>query len=247
MSKHLPTRLASEPIVEVVSEVRFDATGDAAVNLLPGIFHEKFGPFDQQGRTFPVAFPQELLVSDPSLAFRPQVAMSKDNRIIQVGSKVVSVALRAPYPGWTDFSAFVCQVFDVVCGQSFINTFDWVSLKYIDVISFEGNSPKLGWLDAEVILGGNRIDEQPSALRVEYVEGSVTTVVQVTSPVQTQQPGQPVRTGVLLDVDTIHREQFSDFSGQYRSVLDQLHDRNKRQFFSLLSKETEERLGPEYT
>lgn len=246
MSKQLPTRLASEPIVEVVSEVRFDAVGDAAVNLLPGILHEKFGPFDQQGRTFPVAFPPELLVSDPSLAFRPQVAMSKDNRIIQIGPKVVSVALRAPYPGWTEFSAFVCQVFDVVCGQSFINTFDWVSLKYVDVISFEGDSPKLGWLNADVALGGNRIDEQPSALRVEYVEGPITTVVQVTSPVQAQQSGQPMRTGVLLDVDTIHREQFSDFSGRYRATLEQLHDRNKRQFFSLLSEETEKRLGPEY-
>lgn len=246
MSKQLPTRLASEPIVEVVSEVRFDAAGDAAVNLLPGILHEEFGPFDQQGRTFPVAFPPELLISDPSLAFRPQVAMSKGSRIIQIGPKVVSVALRAPYPGWAKFSAFVCQVFDVVCSQSFISTFDWVSLKYIDVISFEGDSPKLGWLNADVVLGGNRIDEQPSALRVEYVEGPLVTVVQVTSPVQAQQPGQPARTGVLLDVDTIHREQFSDFSGQYRAVLDQLHDRNKRQFFSLLSEETEKRLGPEY-
>ena len=186
-------------------------------------------------------------MSDPSLAFRPQVAMSKDNRIIQVGPKVVSVALRAPYPGWTDFSAFVCQVFDVVCRQSFINTFDWLSLKYVDVVSFEGSSPRLDWLNADVALGGNRIDEQPSALRVEYVEGPVTTVVQVTSPVQAQQLGQPARTGLLLDVDTIHREPFSDFAGQYRAVLEQLHDRNKRHFFSLLSKETEQRLGPEYT
>lgn len=246
MSKKLPTRLASEPIVEVISEVRFDADGDVAINLLPGIFHEKFGPFDQQGRTFPVAFPPELLMSDPSLAFRPQVAMAKGNRIVQVGPRVVSIALRAPYPGWADFSTFACQVLDVVCGQSFIHKFDWLSLKYIDVISFEGDSPKLGWLNADVALGGTRIDEQPSALRVEYVEGPVTTVVQVTSPVQAQQSAQPARTGVLLDVDTIHREQFSDFPGQYRAVLDHLHDRNKRQFFSLLSEETEKRLGPEY-
>jgi len=247
MSKRLPTRLASEPIIEVVSEVRFDADGDAAVNLLPGILHEKFGPFDQQGRTFPVAFPPELFASDPSLAFRPQVAMSKDNKIIQVGPKTVSVALRAPYPGWTNFNEFVCRVFDVVCGQSFINSFDWISLKYIDVISFEDNSPTLAWLNAEIVLGGNKIDEHSSALRVEHLEGPVTTVIQVTSPVQTQQHEQPTRTGVLLDVDTIHREQFSDFPSQYRSVLNQLHDRNKQQFFSLLSEETKERLGPEYT
>ena len=65
MSKKLPTRLASEPIVEVVSEVRFDAAGDAAVNLLPGILHAQLGPFDQQGRTFPVPFPAEMLAADP--------------------------------------------------------------------------------------------------------------------------------------------------------------------------------------
>lgn len=247
MSKRLPTRLASEPIVEVVSEVRFDAAGDSAVSLLPGIFHEKFGPFEQQGRTFPGGLPSELVLADPSLAFRPHVAMSSGNRIIQVGPKVVSVSFRAPYPGWTDFSAFVRQVFDVVSSQPFIRAFDWVSLKYIDVISFEGERPTLAWLNAEVGLGGNRIDEQPSSVKVEYSEGAVTTVVHIASPVQTQQPDQDVRTGLLLDVDTIHREQFGDFKGQYGKLLEQLHDRNKQQFFSLLSEETKERLGPEYT
>ena len=246
MSKKLPTRLASEPIVEVVSEVRFTAEGDAAVNLLPGILHAQLGPFDQQGRTFPVPFPAEMLAADPSLAFRPQVFMSKDNRIIQVGPKVASVALRAPYPGWTEFSAFICEVFDIVCAQSFIKSFDWLSLKYLDVISFESESPTLGWLNADLSLGGSEIDQQPSAMRVEFVDGPVTTVVQITSPVQAHQVGQPDRTGLLLDVDTIHREQFQDFSDRYREVLEQLHQRNKKQFFSLLTDETERRLEPEY-
>jgi uncharacterized protein (TIGR04255 family) len=243
----LPTRLASEPIVEVVSEVRFDADGDAAVNLLPGILHEKFGPFDQQGRTFPAGLPPELLITDPSLAFRPHVAMSRGNRFIQVGPKVVSVALRSPYPGWTDFSAFTCEVFDVVCAQSFITRFDWVSLKYLDVISFGEETPMLSWLNADVALGGAKVDQQSCALRVEYVDGQITTVVQVSSPIQAQQPGQSIVTGLLIDVDTIHQEQFADFSGQYRNVLEQLHDRNKKQFFSLLTDETVSRLGPDYT
>lgn len=247
MSKKLPTRLVSEPIVEVVSEVRFAAEGDAVVNLLPGILHAELGPFDQQGRTFPVPFPVEMLAADPSLAFRPQVVMSKDNRIIQVGPRAVSVALRAPYPGWTKFSAIICEVFDVVCAQSFISSFDWLSLKYLDVISFEDESPTLGWLDADLSLGGSRIDQQPSAMRVEFVDGPVTTVVQITSPVQAHQAGQPDKTGLLLDVDTIHREQFPDFSGRYREVLNQLHQRNKKQFFSLLTDETERRLEPDYT
>lgn len=247
MSKKLPTRLASEPIVEVVSEVRFDAAGDAAVNLLPGILHAQLGPFDQQGRTFPVPFPAEMLAADPSLAFRPQVAMSKDNRIIQVGPRVVSVALRAPYPGWTEFSTFIRQVFDIVCAQSFIHSFEWLSLKYLDVIAFEGEYPTLGWLDVNLSLGGSRIDQQPSAMRVEQVDGPLTTVVQITSPVQAHQAGQPDKTGLLLDVDTIHREQFADFPNQYREVLNQLHQRNKQQFFSLLTDEIERRLEPEYT
>ena len=188
-----------------------------------------------------------MLAADPSLAFRPQVAMSKDNRIIQVGPRVVSVALRAPYPGWTEFSAFICQVFDLVCVQSFISSFDWLSLKYLDVISFEDESPTLGWLDANLSLGGSRIDQQPSAMRVEFADGPVTTVVQITSPVQAHQTGQPDKTGLLLDVDTIHREQFSDFRDRYREVLNQLHQRNKKQFFSLLTDETERRLEPDYT
>lgn len=245
MSNRLPTRLVSEPIIEAVSEVRFDAAGEAAVNLLPGIFHEKFGPFDQQGRVFPV-LPSEIMSSDPSLAFRPQVAMAKGNRIIQVGAKVVSVAVRAPYPGWKEFSAFIRQVYDVVCAQSFITTYDWLSLKYVDMVTFDGETPSLSWLNAEVELGGTRVEEQPVSLRVESVEGPVTTVVNIGSPVQTQQLDRSARTGVLLDVDTIHREPFAEFASQYSDVLEKLHDRNKQQFFSLLSESTRDRLGPEY-
>lgn len=246
MKTKLPTRLTSEPIVEVVSEVRFAADGDMAVNLLPGILHAQLGPFDQQGKTFPVPFPAEMLAVDPTLAFRPQVFMSKGNRIIQVGPRVASVALRAPYPGWAEFSAFIREVFDVVCVQSFINSFDWLSLKYLDVISFEGESPTLHWLDTNLSLGDNRIDQQASAMRVEFVDGPVTTVVQITSPVRANSTSQPDKTGLLLDVDTIYRGQFPNFSSEYREVLEQLHERNKKQFFSLLTEETKRRLGPEY-
>lgn len=246
MGKELPTRLASEPIIEVVSEARFDVAGDAAINLLPGIFHQRLGPFDQQGRAFPATLPAEAFMAAPELAYRPQMIMSRGSELIQIGHKSVSVALRAPYPGWAKFKAFICSVFDVLSEQTFIEAFNWLSLKYVDVISFDGESPRLRWLDANITLGDATIDEQPCTLRVEYVADPVTTVLQVSSPVQTQGAGLPVKTGLLVDVDTIHREHFNDFQGKYRAVLENLHDLNKQHFFSLLSDETKERLGPMY-
>ncbi len=247
MSTRLPTRLASEPIVEVVSEVRFNASRDAAVNLLPGILHSKFGPFDQQGRTLPMALPPELIQADASLLFRPHVAMFLGNKVIQVGPRVVSVALRAPYPGWTEFSNFVFEVFQVVCNQNFVTEIDWLSLKYTDLISFSGEPPRLGWLNASLTLGDSRLDDQPIAIRAEHMDGPITTVVQVSSPVTSQQADIADSQGLLLEVDTIHRASFTNFEEDYRSVLNDLHERNKRQFFSLLSEDTKSRLGPEYS
>jgi uncharacterized protein (TIGR04255 family) len=181
--------------------------------------------------------------------FRPQVLLIKDNRIIQVGPRMVSVACRAPYPGWTEFSARVREIFDVVCRQSFVSAFEWLSLKYVDVVIRGNESPTLGWLDANVELAGTRIEAQPSNVRVEFADGPLTTVVQIASPVRTQSEGGIGATveGVLVDVDTIHREPFEDFASQYPDLLDRLHGTNKAQFFSLLTEETIHRLGPEYS
>jgi uncharacterized protein (TIGR04255 family) len=236
----LPTRLSTEPLVEVICETRFDAASDSAVNLLPGILHEALGPFEHQHRL--ISLPPQMLAVDAAFAVQPQIRLSQKNLAIQIGARTVSVLYQPPYPGWSDFSAYVQRVFDVVCKQSFITGFNWLSLKYIDLLQI-GASPRISWLNAENSLGGRRLDAEPQSMRVEYVEPPWTTVTQIVCPAQRVDSQED---GLLVDVDVIYRRPFDDFRNQYRDVLRELHQRNKAQFFSLLTDETLAKLGPEY-
>ena len=242
MSSKMPTRLSSEPLVEVICEVRFDAPGDAAVNLLPGIFHEKFGPFENQNRLFPGSLPMEFFAADKSLALRPQLMLGSGNCVIQIGANTVSVAVRAPYPGWQEFRDYVCRVFNTVHRQSFITSFNWLSLKYVDVIRND-ETPRISWLNVDVQLAGRKLDTESHSLRAEYEESPWTTITQIVCPVELLEVAGK---GLLVDVDVIYRQGFDDFANEYVGVLDELHARNKAQFFSLLSESTLNNLGPEY-
>lgn len=240
VSSRLPTRLSTEPLVEVICETRFDAVGDSAVNLLPGILHEAFGPFEQQRRLMPL--PPQILAMDEALAVQPQIQLVAGNMGIQIGARTVSVFNHPPYRGWSDFSTYVQRVFDLIHKQSFVERFDWLSLKYIDLLRIDG-PPRISWLNAQCSLGGRLLDAEPQNLRVEYVELPWTTVTQIACPAQ--RIGE-AESGVLVDVDVIYRLAFDDFPNQSREVLRELHRRNKAQFFSLLTDETLAKLGPEY-
>lgn len=240
VSTKLPTRLSTEPLVEVICETRFNAAGDSAVNLLPGILHEAFGPFEQSRRS--MALPLQVLAMDEALAGQPQIQLVSSNVGIQIGARRVSVFNHPPYRGWSDFSDYVQRVFDLVHKQSFVEHFDWLSLRYVDLLKIDG-PPRISWLNAQSSLGDRQLDAEPQNLRVEYVESPWTTVTQIAFPAQRVGESE---SGVLVDVDVICRRPFDDFPNQSREVLRELHRRNKVQFFSLLTDETLAKLGPEY-
>jgi uncharacterized protein (TIGR04255 family) len=236
----LPTRLSSEPLAEVVCEVRFEAAGDTTTNLLPGIFHDKLGPFDSLNRLF--ALPPGIPLADEALAFRPQLQLLRENLIVQIGPRSVSVNNVPPYRGWKAFCEYVQKVFNVLSEQTFITGYSWLSLKYVDILQLD-SSPRLSWLNASIVLANRKIESENHVVRAEFRDGKWLTVVQVVGAVKRQ---GDERTGLLVDVDVIYQDQLADFRGQFPGLLGELHQRNKAEFFGLLTPETLRRLGPEY-
>lgn len=238
MTDALPTRLHSEPIVDAICELRFEASAQTAVNLLPGLLFEKYGNFEQIERLGIAEMPA-VLQSEEAFKYQPHLRMRNANRYISIGPNMISASNLPPYGGWANFSAFAFDVFSVLKDRSFIESFTRISLRYTDIIGI-GEKPGLDLLDAEIRLG-KYVAHDTFQVRAERNEESVHVITQVAGPA-TASDG---RTGVVVDVDT-SIEAPAEFWEGYADAYQKLHTINKSAFFGMLKSETIAALKPEY-
>jgi len=236
--KGLPTALRSEPIVDVVCEVRFETDSTDAVSLLPGILAESFGDFDRIERSPVSDIPSEFHLRD-EFRFQPHVKLAKANRWISIGPGMISASTLPPYGGWQDFSAYAFAVISVLKGRKFAKSFSRISLRYTDVIAHD-HPPHIGWLNADLRIGNQRSFDS-FQVRTQREDAGVTIINQIAGPAKTIDG----RTGLIVDVDTIGSAP-DDFWDKFDEAFNSLHAVNKRAFFDLLTSETLGRLGPEY-
>ena len=241
MTDRLPTRLETEPLLEVVAEMRFESSDASAVNLLPGILSERFSQYDEV-KTLPNAqIPASLASKQEALKYLPHIQLRHDNNVIAIGPHSITVAQLPPYAGWTKFSAHALEVFEELKGRKFVGSVERISLRYADIIDL-GTAARTDWLNTRVEVAGVESHDVVQ-LKVENGTESVRIVTQIVSPAYAQDG----RNGVVVDVDTINlaptRQSFWD---ELRANFEQLHDLNKTHFFSLLKPSTLEQLKPHY-
>lgn len=234
----LPTRLSSEPIVDVICEVRFEASKQSAANLIPGLLFERFSEFENIEKLALSELPAALLTQE-AFKYQPHLRLNSGNRYISVGPNMLSASCTPPYGGWRTFKMYALGVFSVLRDRKFIDSFSRISLRYTDIISIDG-SADLSLLNAEVRLG-NAHEYKAVQAKLEHEEDGIHVITQVAGPALSSDG----RRGLIVDVDTIC-DAPSDFWGMYEAVFDRLHQINKRTFFSMLKPTTVDALGPEH-
>src|SRR5690606_32312128 len=118
------------------------------------------------------------------------------------------------------------------------------SLKYVDLID-TGSEPTLDWLNLTLRVGTHDISSEPAQVRTEIVDGDVTHMVQVISPAEvTFGDGGETLRGVLLEIDSVRHMAPGESWSVVEDELDAIHSACKRMFFSLLTAETLDLLGP---
>lgn len=237
MTERLPTKLGLEPIVVAICELRFEAVAQSAVNLLPGLFFEKFQSFDAIERTPLADIPQE--VSPQEWQTQPHVRLRRGNLIIAVGPQVVSLTNPAPYLGWVKFSEYAFEVFSVLKERSFIKGFTRISLRYTDILPVK-NGPGIDLLNLELKLGKSSTHDVLQ-MRSERKQDDISIISQIAGPAASEDG----RNGVVVDVDTIASAPI-DFWKDHATAYAKLHAVNKQTFFELLKPETIADLKPEY-
>ena len=155
-----------------------------------------------------------------------------------------------PYPGWAEFRIAIKTVIDVLYKADLIKSVDRHSIKYVDFFETgENNALALSNFDVNLRIGKHVVKAENTVMRVEIPRGQFLHAVQVISTAHIQEPLGGVRTGAILDVDTLMTTPNNDvglFVAELPTLLEDIHLANKQMFFECLSEAGLSNLEPQY-
>ena len=247
----LPTKLAKEPLLEAVFEMRFVSSGQAST-ILPGILFRALGEGKalQMTRLPAADLPLQFRESDAAMRFAALVRLEWGQFVVLLSDASVGVACRIPYPGWAAFKPAILKVAGIVAESGIVQKIERYSLKYVDMIPRQSVRDQVRAFDWEVRLGSHRLMAESAIVRVEMVRGGVTHAVQILTAAQAHQgPGTEVRHGAVIDVDSlvgVDTSELVQFLSELPVRIDDLHHANKTVFFECLTQEVLNELEPKY-
>lgn len=243
----LPTKLAKEPLVDAIFEMRFDSTMPVA-SIWPGMLYSALpGPIALENLPA-VGIPKEMRDADSNLTFVPLARLSIDDYWIMVGDRVFAVAAKVPYPGWEAFKATILNAFSIVLGTPFVNSISRCSIKYIDILNQVPFEPS-ACFNLNVNLGGRSAVNNDFHVRLAFEENGITHNLQAASKATVSIIGGKTLNGPVLDVDSVMEfvpESPSVFMELLADRAEALHDSNKRLVFDSLSPAVLSYLEPSY-
>lgn len=246
----LPTRLRSEPLVDILFEARFESTSPAAA-VLPGRLDVLLKDEAIIWKKLPASdMPEAIRLQEPNLRYTPLIQGVMGGFLISLSDQSIIISCSLPYLGWTKFRGTILKVCKALEDVSFIKSYSRCSLRYIDLIPHQNDLNQASLIDISLKLGSTELTDQMFQVRLESRKDEIINIIQLNSSThvvlnQTQEE----RRGLLVDVDTIYThpdEQPSAFIEKLEERLNLLHHQNKETFFSCLTKETIKNLEPEY-
>jgi uncharacterized protein (TIGR04255 family) len=242
----LPIRLATEPLVDVVFEVRF--TSDiAGSNIIPGLLLSSFPEYKNFERLPAADIPEVIRNSEQGLAFAPLMRMQADRFTISVGDKVFSISCPIPYIGWAGYKKEILRISALLLSGSHIRQLSRFALRYINLLELKEPISQIAAFNWHVRLGDHEASDQSTLVRMEIRQGLHIHALQVATGV-TVQTASGNKFGAIVDVDSYCECNVTpqEFIASLEQNLDSLHLENHKIFFSMLTQETLNSLGPTY-
>ncbi|WP_377707232.1 TIGR04255 family protein [Pseudomonas protegens] len=246
MGRKLPTKLAKEPMIEAVFEMRFESPAPIAA-MLPGILYSKLDGELSMEQSPIHAMPKELRDADPNFSHVPLTKCSWGNYWLLVGDRVFSVASKLPYAGWADFREKIISAFTVVLNAGVISTVNRCSIKYVDILDSIPLKPS-ECFNMDLKVGGlSGVDN--FHVKVGVSEAGVLHTVQLVSQAMTRLTNGRDLQGALIDVDSvidIADEDSQMFLNSLSERAEMLHGANKKAVFEAISDAALSYLEPSY-
>lgn len=246
--QRLPKTLAREPLVDAVFEIRASGMPQLA-DILPGLLFGQFDPKPAIRRLPTAEIPLPIRSNDPGLMFSPIIQLELQNFLISFGDRNIVIACKMPYPKWPAFSEFILDTTNKISKSGIPLSVERYSLKYVNLIEGETIADQIKKINISVKVGDVDLRDDHSSVQIHSKEDGILHIISVVTGALARLPDGRQIGGTVLDIDSIRDTQFADFpafAGSIQSDIQSLRLANKTKFFSCLTEQTIQALGPEY-
>lgn len=244
MEEKAPAKLTTIPILEAIFEVRFSPVTEGAGDVLVGLLYSGFPDYSKVIALPAAAIPREARDRDPNLRYQPSHQLAGEKNRIQIGDRVVSLSEGAPYGGWGTLRSQILTLIAAVKATKLVGGVERYSLKYVNLIEAEVGK-QLSRINGKFEVAGAPASEQGFRFRTELVSDGFTSIVEIIpgAVVQIAAPASS-KSGILVQVDVVRMSSVEDIWQDAQPRLEELHRKAKTLFFSILTKDTIDSLGP---
>jgi uncharacterized protein (TIGR04255 family) len=181
-----------------------------------------------------------------ALLYRVSHRLVGYSETLAFGDRVISFSSQS-YPGWSVFKQESSMLARALLDTGLLASVERFSFRYLNVFSEVEIGRRLSMLNLRLEVAGSAPSETGLQLRFEQQSGDFRTIVNVWPDAAAKlRVDSTSRRGLLLDVDTVYSGPLPTFFEDCPSLLEEAHVTLKSTFFSMLTNETLESLGPIY-
>lgn len=237
MAKKIPVKLARDPIIEAVFEIRFQGSTTSISELLPGLMYPAIKGEIEVTERLPFAdFPAQLIEADPNLRYQPRIRARGSRFSILIGDRSIIVSCPRPYVGWSEFSKILRSVLTSLQKTELISSIERCSVKYSNLLPAETLDDQFSLIKFSSNLGQYNLAKHLTFIRSEIEEEGIVNIVEVKSNSTVRVKNESF-SGLLISVDSILTKP-EEFWANQSDILEKIHRKEKEIFFDLLTPET---------
>ena len=238
-----PKRLANNPIIDAVAEVRFSSIipNDAVIGLVYSNLQDTFG----KPENLPILqIPAALRENDPNLRYQACYKFTKPGNVLLIGPHNVALSTY-PYLDWASASPLLGEILSRLNAVQLFDRIERIGLRYVNF--FENlNICDHSTLRLEV--RNTSIAKQSVTLRTETNYNDFKVITQISNSATAQVAGES-KSGSILDLDVV-KDDFNIMADSLPvSLMNLFVSANEVAdfaFFNLLADDFIATFGPEY-
>lgn len=238
----LPKKINPCPVIEAVFEIRFSSSipGDAVFGSVYSAFKASYPDLVK----LPILqMPETVRDNDPNLKYLPHFRLGAGNYFLQVGPKVLSVAISGtenPYSGWGEFYPKIQELISAVYRMNIVESIERVGLRFVNLLPSEASSN----FNIELKVADKTINNSKLNVLVEKVESELTCKYRVVGDSEIN-IGTVSKKGTIIDIDISSVCNSEMNSSKILKIAKSGRKIAKTQFFEIIG-DYVENLNPEY-
>jgi uncharacterized protein (TIGR04255 family) len=235
----LPKNISPCPISEAVAEVRFEP--NVPTDAVFGIVYQALKRDFAEVEPLPIlSLPANIRTGEKDLTFQPYYRLNSEMVAILIGPRVISVGMRAEYPGWAIHCHRIKDALSQFYQTGILKRTLRFGLRYINF--FVGDIyPSL---QLNITVNGTALGGDETFFKTVLDCKGCRSLLQIGKGLTlVNKPGE---TGSVIDIDTFSTETNGEFVPSLEAFLDDAHQAEKELFFRLLKPEFVNTLNPVY-